>query len=217
MRLLLPELSDADMRDVAAILTERGYPGGTQALAADAREWIADCEWADIDEIGRREADRRPGPVRSQPQGCRRPGGIHQSLRLPARRQPVRARGGRQPRHDFRARPAPPIRRHHHHDPDHDGGTGGDAVTALTLAPPVCPRSGHGAPLSGGPVVWHCPVGGHGHEVHAADIDLEVAPLTAMTTWERHAAGLPARDKDERARYAELDRCAARPGTASRA
>ena len=45
--------------------------------------------------------------------------------------------------------------------------------------------------------------------VHA----VTAAPLTAMTTWERHAAGLPARDKDEQARYAELDRCAARPGT----
>jgi hypothetical protein len=51
MSLLLPELSDADMKDAAAILTERGYPGGTQALAAEARQWIADCEWADIDEI----------------------------------------------------------------------------------------------------------------------------------------------------------------------
>lgn len=36
-------------------------------------------------------------------------------------------------------------------------------------------------------------------------------PLTAMTTWERHKAGLPARDKDERARYAELDQSSARP------
>ena len=36
-------------------------------------------------------------------------------------------------------------------------------------------------------------------------------PLTAMTTWERHEAGWPNRDKDEEARYAELDRCAARP------
>lgn len=51
MRLLLPELSPADMKDVAAILTEREYPGGTQRLADEARKWIADCEWADIDEI----------------------------------------------------------------------------------------------------------------------------------------------------------------------
>jgi hypothetical protein len=50
MRLLLPELSDADMSDVAAILTERGYPGGIQALAAEARDWIAECEWADLGE-----------------------------------------------------------------------------------------------------------------------------------------------------------------------
>ena len=27
----------------------------------------------------------------------------------------------------------------------------------------------------------------------------------AETTWERHEAGLPARDREERARYAELD------------
>lgn len=27
----------------------------------------------------------------------------------------------------------------------------------------------------------------------------------AETTWERHAAGLPARDREERARYVELD------------
>jgi hypothetical protein len=31
------------------------------------------------------------------------------------------------------------------------------------------------------------------------------APQTAMTTWERHEAGWPARDADERARYHELD------------
>jgi len=31
------------------------------------------------------------------------------------------------------------------------------------------------------------------------------APLTAMTTWERHEAGFPPRSKDEQARYAELD------------
>ena len=30
-------------------------------------------------------------------------------------------------------------------------------------------------------------------------------PQTAMTTWERHEAGWPARDADERARYRELD------------
>jgi hypothetical protein len=31
------------------------------------------------------------------------------------------------------------------------------------------------------------------------------APLTAMTTRERYLAHLPARSKDEQARYAELD------------
>jgi hypothetical protein len=30
-----------------------------------------------------------------------------------------------------------------------------------------------------------------------------MSEMTAMTTWERWAAGLPARDKDERARYRE--------------
>ena len=39
----------------------------------------------------------------------------------------------------------------------------------------------------------------------------EVQPLTAMTTWERHEAGFPARDADERARYAELDQRSGRP------
>jgi hypothetical protein len=46
-------------------------------------------------------------------------------------------------------------------------------VSVLTLAPPVCPR--HGLSLSGGPVAFHCDGGtGHGHEVHAADLDVEV-------------------------------------------
>ena len=31
------------------------------------------------------------------------------------------------------------------------------------------------------------------------------APQTSMTIWERHEAGWPARDADERARYRELD------------
>lgn len=35
-------------------------------------------------------------------------------------------------------------------------------------------------------------------------------PLTAMTTWERHEAGWPARDADERARYREFDQCSPR-------
>lgn len=29
--------------------------------------------------------------------------------------------------------------------------------------------------------------------------------MTGMTTWERHEAGLPPRDRDERRRYAEYD------------
>jgi hypothetical protein len=40
------------------------------------------------------------------------------------------------------------------------------------------------------------------HELYDAVVP---APQTAMTTWERHAAGWPARDADERARYRELD------------
>ena len=36
------------------------------------------------------------------------------------------------------------------------------------------------------------------------------APPPQMTTWERYAAGWPARDADERARYAELDQCVRR-------
>ena len=32
-------------------------------------------------------------------------------------------------------------------------------------------------------------------------------PLTALTTWERHAAGYPPRDAAEQARYRELDQC----------
>lgn len=31
-----------------------------------------------------------------------------------------------------------------------------------------CPR--HGVELSGGPVLWHCPAGTHGHAVTAADL-----------------------------------------------
>jgi len=33
----------------------------------------------------------------------------------------------------------------------------------------------------------------------------QAQPLTAMTTWERHEAGYPPRDAEERARYRELD------------
>jgi hypothetical protein len=51
MRIMAASLSDAEMAQLAGTLLQRGYPGGTQALAAEARDWIADCEWADIDEI----------------------------------------------------------------------------------------------------------------------------------------------------------------------
>jgi hypothetical protein len=51
MRIMAARLSDTEMAQLAATLLERGYPGGTQELAAEARGWIADCEWADIDEI----------------------------------------------------------------------------------------------------------------------------------------------------------------------
>ena len=40
----------------------------------------------------------------------------------------------------------------------------------------------------------------------------DTEPLTSMTAWERYTAGWPARDADERARYAELDQCSVRPG-----
>ena len=43
---------------------------------------------------------------------------------------------------------------------------------------------------------------GRWHELYDVAVP---APLTAMTTWERHEAGWPARDADERARYRELD------------
>jgi hypothetical protein len=51
MRIMVASLSDAEMAQLAGTLLQRGYPGGTQALAAEARSWIADYEWADIDEI----------------------------------------------------------------------------------------------------------------------------------------------------------------------
>lgn len=51
MRIMASSLSDIEMAQLAETLIQRGYPGGTQALAAEARSWIADCEWADIDEI----------------------------------------------------------------------------------------------------------------------------------------------------------------------
>ena len=45
------------------------------------------------------------------------------------------------------------------------------------------------------------------HELYALAV-----PLTAMTTWERHEAGFPPRDADERARYAGRDQCSGQPG-----
>ena len=33
----------------------------------------------------------------------------------------------------------------------------------------------------------------------------QAQPLTVLTTWERHEAGYPPRDTDERQRYRELD------------
>jgi hypothetical protein len=48
MRMLLASLSDAEMKQLAETLAQRGYPGGTQELAAEARDWIADCRWEDL-------------------------------------------------------------------------------------------------------------------------------------------------------------------------
>jgi hypothetical protein len=48
MRLMLAILSEDEMQEAAAALTERGYPGGTQSLAAQARDWIAGRTWADL-------------------------------------------------------------------------------------------------------------------------------------------------------------------------
>jgi hypothetical protein len=52
---MLPKLDQAEMEELAGTLEKRGYPGGTQALAAEARTWIAGCEWADLDEDEIRE------------------------------------------------------------------------------------------------------------------------------------------------------------------
>jgi hypothetical protein len=41
-------------------------------------------------------------------------------------------------------------------------------LTAVTLPVPACPS--HDRPLSGGPVLYHCPHGQNGHGVTAADI-----------------------------------------------
>ena len=48
MRMLLASLSDTEMKQLAETLAQRGYPGGTQALAAEARDWAAGCPWEDL-------------------------------------------------------------------------------------------------------------------------------------------------------------------------
>jgi hypothetical protein len=40
---MLPTLDETEMEDLAELLEKRGYPGGTQALAQEARTWIAIC------------------------------------------------------------------------------------------------------------------------------------------------------------------------------
>lgn len=49
MRFMHPELSDAALKELAATLAERNWPGGIQAFAQEARDWIADCQWADLE------------------------------------------------------------------------------------------------------------------------------------------------------------------------
>jgi hypothetical protein len=50
MRMMHASLGDAEMKQLAETLGQRGYPGGTQALATEARGWIADCQWEDLEE-----------------------------------------------------------------------------------------------------------------------------------------------------------------------
>ena len=50
MRMMLASLGDAEVEQLAETLGERGYPGGTQALAAEARGWIAGRQWEDLEE-----------------------------------------------------------------------------------------------------------------------------------------------------------------------
>lgn len=49
MRLMLASLNDAEMKQLAETLGHRGYPGGPQELAAEARGWISGRRWEDID------------------------------------------------------------------------------------------------------------------------------------------------------------------------
>jgi hypothetical protein len=48
-----PALDDAEMKELAAILAEAGYPGGIEAFAKAARETIAGCigaaVWKDLE------------------------------------------------------------------------------------------------------------------------------------------------------------------------
>ena len=46
------------------------------------------------------------------------------------------------------------------------------------------------------------------------DVAVPTPPPPQMTIWERYAAGWPARDAGERARYAELDQCVRREAEA---
>lgn len=50
MRKMLASLSAAEMEETAAALAGRGYPGGAQALAAEARAWIAGRRWEDLED-----------------------------------------------------------------------------------------------------------------------------------------------------------------------
>jgi hypothetical protein len=47
--MLLAGLSDAEMTELAAVLAQRGHPGGTRELAAAARAWIAGRQWEDLE------------------------------------------------------------------------------------------------------------------------------------------------------------------------
>jgi hypothetical protein len=107
MRLMLASLSEAEMRQLAGTLGERGYPGGTQALAAEARSWIAAGQWADLeDEDIRDMADGQAlsGIARKHEGGL---DAFHHRLRLPARQPLLKAQPGAA---GSRARPAQPDR-----------------------------------------------------------------------------------------------------------
>jgi hypothetical protein len=47
-------------------------------------------------------------------------------------------------------------------------------MSTATLVRTVTACPVHGLPLSGGPVLWHCDAGLHGHGVQAADLQQEV-------------------------------------------